>query len=177
MVVKQKHTMIAVGIIAAVILISMFCVWPVIRLNSFYDAEAGAVTKFDALNSEVFATIPIPKGVVETEQSRNGIVTLSTEHGRYLRTEYNISQTQPDIVLDHYNSFFLSNGWKKTIAYEGFSSYFRGTSCVDLHFYGDNYTLNIWHDFWNQDFSPSNPRTKLLGFIEFGESSFAVCPP
>lgn len=113
----------------------------------------------------------------ELEQSRNGIVTLSTEHGRYLRTEYNISQTQPNIVLDHYKKFFLSNGWKETIAYEGFSSYFRGTSCVNLYFYGDNYTLNIWHDFWKQDFSPHNPNTWLLKFIEFGESSFAVCPP
>jgi hypothetical protein len=173
----RKRRIFVVSIIIAAILLSTFCVWSVIRLNSFYDAEARAVAKFDALNSELFATIPVPDGVVELEQSRNGIVTLSTEHGRYLRTKYNISQTQPDIVLDHYNKFFLSNGWKETIAYEGFSSYFRGTSCVELSFYGDNYSLNIWLDFWKQEFSARDPNTWLLKFIEFGESSFAVCPP
>jgi hypothetical protein len=174
---NQKHTIITFGIITALILISTVCVWPALRLNSFYEAEANTVTKFDTLNNELLATIPVPSGVVELEQSRNGIVTLSTEHGRYLRTKYNISHSHPDIVLEHYEKFFMSNEWKETIAYEGFYSVHKGTACVDIHFFGDNYSLNIWHDFWNQGFSPSNPHTKLMGFIEFGESSFAVCPP
>ena len=173
----QKRRIIAIGIVIIAILISTFCVWPMMPLNSFRYAEVQAVPRFDALNKQLFATIPVPSGVVELDQSSNGIISLTTEHGRYLITNYQMFQTQPDVVLGQYDKFFLSNGWTVSVAYKDFYSYFRGTACVDILFYGDKYSLSIWYDFWKQDFSPANPNTWLLEFLEFGESSFALCPP
>jgi len=174
---KPKRQFSLILIMSVIIITCSLSLAPIIQLNHFYNVEAHTVSRFDALNTELFATIPVPNGVVELDQSSNGITSPTTTHGRYLITNYQISQTHPDAVLDHYKKYFLSNGWKETVAYKDFSSYFRGTACVDVSFYGEKYSLNIWHDFWNQEFSPSDPHTKLLKFIEFGETAFARCPP
>ena len=174
---KKMRIMVAIVIGTIVILLGSFCVAPAIRLNSFYNAELRAVSKFDNMNSNLFAAIPTPKGVVKIQQTSNGIISPSTEHGRYLKTDYQIFQTQPATIQDHYEKFFLTNGWNISVSYKNFYTYSQGTACVDIHFYGDNYSLSIWHDFWKQDFSPPDPRTGLLKFFEFGESTFAVCPP
>lgn len=174
---KQKRQFSLILIISVIVIICSLCLTPIIQLDHFYNVEARAISKFDTLNTELFATIPVPNGVVELDQSSNGITSPTTTHGRYLITDYQISQTQPDVVLDHYKKFFLSNRWKETVAYQDYYLYSRGTECVNVSFYGEKYSLNIWHDFWNQDFSPSDPHTKLLKFIEFGETAFARCPP
>jgi len=178
---KQKRQFSLILIISVIVIICSLCLVPIIQLNHFYDVEARAVSKFDTLNSELFATIPVPNGVVELEQSSNGIISPSTEHGRYLRTEYQISGTRPIEllkydVLKYYEEFFLPNGWKVSVSYKDFYTYSRGTACVDISFYGGNYSLSIWHDFWSQGFSPPDPNWRLLEFLEFGESTFANCP-
>ncbi len=179
---KQKRRYSLILIISVIVIICFLCLTPIIQLNHFYDVEARAVSKFDTLNSELFASIPTPNRVVEIEQFSNGITSPSTEHGRYLSTEYQISGTLPIEALKYavqkyYEEFFLSNGWKVSVSYKDFSSYSRGTACVDINFYGDNYSLSIWHDFWSEDFSPPDPPWRLLEFLEFGVSSFANCPP
>jgi len=93
---QQKRKMMAIGIIVVAILTSMFCAWPMLRLNSFYGTEARTVSRFDTLNSRLFATIPVPSGVIELEQSSSGITSPTTTHGRYLITDYQMPQTQPE---------------------------------------------------------------------------------
>ena len=79
--------------------------------------------------------------------------------------------------MKYYEELLLSREWKVAVAYKDYYVYSHDTVCVNISFYGEKYSLNIWHDFWKQDFSLSDPNTWLLEFLEFGESTFAVCPP
>jgi hypothetical protein len=179
---KQKRIIFALAIIILVMLLSIVCGWPMMQVNSFYTAEAQAVPQFDAFNSIIFSTIPLPNGAVELEQYSVGIISPTTSHGRYLITRYQLAQSHQDIVINHYQEFFLANGWElffeDMVRERQSRSYFRETSCVAVYFYDeDKYVLEIWHDFWKQDFSPPNPAIWLFSLFEGGKSGFATCPP
>ncbi len=174
---KPKQQVVAFVSIIIVVLISMVCIIPGISLIEFYKNESQSISRFDVLNKELFNQIPAPKGAVEIEQFSTGIISPSTEHGRYLSTNYRISENSTSEILKYYDEFLLSKGWKVTVTYKDYYVYSHGTACVNVSFYGDKYSLNIWYDFWNQEFSPINPNSWLLKFLEFGESTFALCPP
>ncbi|MCX6068324.1 MAG: hypothetical protein NT121_21685, partial [Chloroflexi bacterium] len=98
---KPKQQVVAFVSIIIVVLISMVCIIPGISLIEFYKNESQSISRFDVLNKELFNQIPAPKGAVEIEQFSTGIISPSTEHGRYLSTNYRISENSTSEILKY----------------------------------------------------------------------------
>ena len=131
---------------------------------------------FVALNNAVLATIPPPDGVVEVKREEP---RSTTYHGVSLVIVYTIRNISSDSIFPYYGEILLSNGWEE---YQGPHGeyhvvYYRGTSCVDIFVYKEDYYVSIYHDFLGQEFSPKMPPFWLVQYLEFGETSVDSCPP
>jgi hypothetical protein len=173
--------------IIIIFLISLFIgccgvfLWVFLPMVRFYRYQTDSIPKFDALNDSVLNSIPAPEGVKVINQSRMGIDN-NLMHGRYLYVDCEMINIEPKDVIQYYHNLLLSNGWifQHSNQSGNYFSYYKNTSCIDLHTYGKNmhsYTLYIWQDFWKQSFSPPViPNIEILNILELGYTSFAKCP-
>jgi hypothetical protein len=153
----------------------------IIPLTQFWLVESASVPRFDALNNSIFIEITVPNGVKEIGRSSSGIKNNSTIHGRYLIINYQMKNNQPDDVIHYYHNLLLLKGWKDQTLNpsEDIFFYSNNSACVNLHVYGidrKKYTVEIWHDFWKQSFSPPKPNLYILNALELGYTTYGKCP-
>ncbi len=151
------------------------------RYDDFLLAERNTISMFDALNENVFENLPgLPSGSTLEKKWSVGIDAPLYEHGRWLWTEFETTQTT-EFILEYYGSFLLNNGWQKNTNLRAFEHafYYKGTSCIEISppiNQSAHYLILIWHDFRNQDFSPQIPDMKIMSRFEMGMTNVAVCP-
>lgn len=128
-----------------------------------------AAPKLGELNDQVLAELPPPAGVELTQQ--NNIEPWSPVGTRmyyiYLHAEYKITQASPKEIVAYYQNLLTKNGWKISqydsidAPHDNFYTYYRDAAAIQLSIYYSQYmqeyTLDISHDFWSQDFSPPRP--------------------
>lgn len=148
------------------------------QLERFYQEEEKVDDKFNDLNYSVFESLPFPEGIKQIKLSNED----SLRHGRELFVTYSNSHPFDEIFLV-YDQFLSLNGWGLITADHDENSYFynKGTACVDIRYGQDvsEYQIHIYHDFFNQSFSPEIPfplNKNLITLMEFGETYFIECP-
>jgi len=177
---KFRKRLLTIILIILVTIIIGLCGWflsILIPIYIFDRAYSAAIPKYDALNNAVFAEIPFPHGAREIErfQSAN-----PNNYGRYLYVDYVIENNSPDEIVQYYRDLFLSKGWKDYTINPSSNMFLFSDkrSCADIHIYGDNrlkYTLSIYADIWNQDFSPSKSNLDFNS-LNFGYANLITCP-
>ena len=174
----------AFAVLAGVIVVGLLVVIQVIFFlpyRSFHAHELETILLFDRLNDAILSEIGIPEGVVEVKVSRVGIDSSLYQHGRELKVSYSPTSsnvTLADISL-YYSKALWDKGWTQLSQVDVGISYYRDTACVHLNFGLSNneYRLTIWHDFTNQDFSPSFPSSWVMAVNEFYPQRILRCPP
>ena len=183
---NKKRAFVVLPILLLCGLPTVWCVWSYIAMNSYNNIEQEVLPKFDSLNEKVFSELPSPEDVQLIEEYNQHY--SSPKHGAYLLAEYKSLTMTPNEVVNYYRDLFQSQGWKEYRTEAMSDEYFifyRDTACVDLSIYSSKqnqtesasnmYELMIWHDFFNQDFSPPRPLPKLMEFFEFGYTYIMQC--
>lgn len=104
-------------------------------------------------------------------------------YGNMLVITYKYNGSREDIIL-YYKRLLTQYGWSKrgTDPETSTLSYINETACFDLWVRSDEYIIKVWHDLWNQEFSPKSapdfPGTNLpvWNVMTLGEASVYTCP-
>jgi hypothetical protein len=156
----------------------------ILPYEKFQASEAIANPKFAALNDALYSQIPLPNGV--DEESRSQQTALNSSHGVHMYLDYLMVNTTPSEVQSYYDDFFLKQGWEKyELSSKGLGLvYYHGTSCYQINMslnhlgeISNQYLVFIYHDFFEQEFSPIIPPRFVLSYHEVGKTSFTRCPP
>lgn len=149
--------------------------------EEFLTAEKETVPLFDTLNEDIYRSLPpLPPNSSLQKTAAIGIIAPLYEHGRWLRVEVSTNQTK-DFILEYYGAFLMENDWRENTNHHAFDNafYYKETSCIELRPPSDNspdYTIEIWHDFRNQSFSPEIPDAETMSWFELGMTNVATCP-
>jgi hypothetical protein len=154
--------------------------WAGIRkpYDDFKQAEQKIIHQLDMLNHYVEQEILLTfsSEILFSSRTISGSVGRSTSHGRWLYINARTSLS-PNQVQDHFKQFLFRNGWEVNPKYD--NSYFRGTSCIVIWLPespSQLLTIEVWHDFKQQSFTPKEPNVVSMSFYEYGETVFAKCP-
>ncbi len=147
------------------------------------------ISMFDASNNKTLSEFPPPNGVMEMDRSSSGIV--NDELGRVLAIDYkiiNYTSSSAVEIKHYYLDLFTSKGWIPLFGaqdeYSGTFGYIKGSGCIRLNVHPsppddtnlDQYSLEIWHDFYSQSFSPHKPNLQLFEQLNFDQLTI-LCPP
>lgn len=105
-------------------------------------------------------------------------------YGNKLVINYRYMMSSKEDIIVHYKKLLTQYGWNNQgTGPETLGLYYiKDTACFDLSLDTKTYTIEIWHDFWKQEFSPKPvpdfPGTEmpLWDFLTFGESRVYTCP-
>jgi len=144
----------------------------------FLEDDNNAHQKFSESNDKLFAQLPIPPGVneVSRSESRSG----SELHGAILYVDFVLKGQSLVGVIDYYEAYFSQIGWDDFLIsdYSGPNVVFYKTNaCVEIFPTIDGYELQIYHDYFNVEFTPKIP--KVIAWHEFynGGPQYIRCPP
>jgi hypothetical protein len=184
---KQKHLkVILLSLIGLGCFTPLFWLWLkyVEPYTTFHQREIKTLPLFDALNSSVLNEIPPPAGVtaLPTQTQSIGINFPHGFHGRELQLAYGFGSLSSKDISVYYEMKLMSNGWEKYkgIINSDMALYIRDTGCVSITLFAghlNEYSIGIWHDFLNQEFSPPLPDLSLLKFYDLLETYIVKCPP
>jgi len=149
--------------------------------ENFISEEKKTVSLFDTLNENIYQSLPAlpPNSSLQTKMS-TGIIAPLYEHGRWLRMEVSTDQTE-EFILEYYTSFLLNAGWLENKDFHTFDNvlFYKETSCIEVTPPSDlypHYSIEIWHDYRKQNFSPKIPSRETLSSLELGLTNIAACP-
>jgi len=136
--------------------------------------------KLALLNHATLSQIPPPSGV--TQGKVEDSLGMNSSYGVKTRVKYRVTKAAPNIQ-DYYLSVMAPLGWAMANSYQddqGFSSrdYYRDDTCVIIKVFkkDEEFTILIFHDFQDQDFSPKLPPRWYMAIREYGETTVDACP-
>lgn len=112
------------------------------------------------LDRNTLATFPHPHGVTQASWEnlcgRNGCAPYRI-YGSKLTVTYDYNDVKPKTIGEYYYRLLADEGWQEIFKSETgrTSTWFKDFACFELSFGTEGYAVEIWHDFWKQDFSPT----------------------
>jgi hypothetical protein len=150
--------------------------------SRFLKVEVKALEKFAALDQNLYSQIPIPRGVTEIKKVE--IKNPGLIHGSIMYVDYEMGQQDPADILYFYKAYFYEIGWDRFVLSD-YSMlpdvvFYKDSACVEF-FWGsyppNSYELQIYHDYFAYEFSPTPPWIIAWHEIDNGGLKYIRCPP
>jgi hypothetical protein len=173
------------GILALLIILVLLCCILSYYIYSapysnFLKIESGALEKFAKLDQTLSSQIPTPVGVTEKtrlEKKNPGLI-----HGAIMYIEYEMGQLSPADILNFYEAHFYKLGWDQFVLSDYWLPhvvFYKDSACVEVFFGAgpNSYELQIYHDYFAYEFSPTPPWIINWHEIDNGGPKYIRCPP
>lgn len=183
----NKKIWIGLGIFFVMVVTSIIGFWiHLTYLGKWYDqvwAEMPSIDqKMISLNHAALAQIPIPAGVIMTEQQEWGVDSIHTSYGVDTHISYMIIDPKLDVQL-YYRNLMNQLGWVLISSSPGDliveTIYNKKTTCMRVTTYPSEnkvYDIEVYQDFLKQDFSPKLPPEWYIEFRQYGQNNIEQCP-
>ncbi len=159
-----KPFLILVGMLCSICLFLLFLFFAFEKwtspINEFDRQADNARPQFRELEKNTLATFPPPSGVKQASWEhlckKNGCAPYRI-YGSKLIVTYDYNGVKPNTIGEHYYRLLMDEGWQEIFRSETgkTSTWFKDFACFELSLGAEGYAVEIWHDFWKQDFSPT----------------------